>query len=100
MLAAVIVWALSMLLGARAVLASTLVVAVVAGLLTVSAAGRRAPFGDQWFQVEPNGFEAVQPGDAVLVDGQYPSTFLLAGQPTDGVGMWQKDFHRHLCSAG
>ncbi|MCB0904521.1 MAG: DUF2029 domain-containing protein [Actinobacteria bacterium] len=95
MLAAVIVvWALSMLLGARAVLASTLVVAVVAGLLTVSAAGRRVPFGDQWFQVEPNGFEAVQPGDAVLVDGQYPSTFLLAGQLPDGVEVHvvQKDF--------
>lgn len=94
LVAVIVVWALSMVLGTRAVLASTLVLAIVAGLLTVSAAGRRVPFGDQWFQVEPGGFEAVQPGDAVLVDGQYPSTFLLAGQLPDGVEVHvvQKDF--------
>jgi hypothetical protein len=71
-----------------------LVLAVAAGLLTQSASGRRVEFGAQWYDVEPDAFARVGPGDAVLVDGQYPSTFLLPGNLPEGarVHVVQKDF--------
>ena len=70
------------------------VAVLVAGVLTQSAQGRRVGFGDTWFAVQPWAFAEVRPGDVVLVDGQYPSTFLLPGNLPEGtdVHVVQKDF--------
>jgi hypothetical protein len=88
------VWALTLLLNPRAALVAGLALTLAAGTLTASAASRRVPFADQWYAVDPAAFTAVHPGDAVLVDGQYPSTFLLAGNLPPGVAVHvvQKDF--------
>ena len=92
--AVVIVMALRLWCSDRVTTALTLALAVVTGVLTTSAASRRVEFGTSWYVVEPGAFARVQSGDAVLVDGQYPSTFLLPGNlPTDvTVHVVQKDF--------
>ena len=89
-----IVLALAIWLSPRATVALGLVITMAAGLWTQSAQSRRVPFGERWYEVEPGAFERVLPGDVVLVDGQYPSTFLLPGQLPDGVDVHvvQKDF--------
>ncbi len=95
MLAAVIiVWAISLAAPPRITLALGVVLTLAAGVLTQSASGRRVEFAQQWYQVEAGAFLRVQPGDAVIVDGQYPSTFLLAGNLPQGVPVHvvQKDF--------
>lgn len=107
----VIVLALALWSSPRVTLVAGLLLTVVAGLLTVSAAGRRVAFGSQWYEVQPGAFARVRPGDVVLVDGQYPSTFLLPGNLPGGVPVHvvQKDFVgtrlqewlvRELASAG
>ena len=95
MLVAVIVaLAVSLFAGPRTTLVVTAVFALAAGLWTLSAQGRRIDRTDQWYQVSPAAFAVVAPGDAVLVDGQYPSTFTLPGQLPSGahVHVVQKDF--------
>ena len=91
---ALFVWALTLVFSDRIAMAISVVAVVVAGVLTQSAQGRRVAFGDSWFSVAPGAFAAVSPGDVVLVDGQYPSTFLLPGNlPEDAtVHVVQKDF--------
>lgn len=92
--AVLIVWALSLWFSARVTLAVSLALTVGAGLLTQSAQGRRVEFGQRWYEVEPGAFERVKPGDVVLVDGQFPSSFLLADQLPAGVQahVVQKDY--------
>ena len=92
--AVVIVLAIAAWCGPRATVAMTLVLTVAAGLLTASAQSRRVDFGQRWYEVEAGAFDRVLPGDVILVDGQYPSTFLLPGNVPDGVGVHvvQKDF--------
>lgn len=91
-----IVYALTAILAARvaAVAGSTMVLIVLTGLLTQSAATRRVSFGDQWWTVDRAALRVVGPRDAVLVDGQYPSTFVLPDALPDGtaVHVVQKDF--------
>jgi len=89
-----VVWALCLVLNARVALVTALTLGLTAALLTQSASGRRVPFGQQWYEVDPDPFRVVNPGDAVLVDGQYPSTFLLPGMlPSEvPVHVVQKDF--------
>ncbi len=92
--AVLVVCALALWLSPRAAIALSLVLAVAAGLLTRSAQSRRVEFAHSWYEVEPGAFAAIRPGDAVLVDGQYPSTFLLPGALPPGVPVYvvQKDF--------
>jgi hypothetical protein len=89
-----VVLALSLAVSPRVAAALTLALIVAAGLLTTSAASRRVPFADRWYEVAAGAFAAVRPGDVVLVDGQYPSTFLLPDQLPAGVDVHvvQKDF--------
>jgi len=89
-----VVWSLALWLRPRATVAVGLLLAVLAGAWTQSAQSRRVPFGDRWYEVQPGAFAAVAPGDVVLVDGQYPSTFLLPGALPAGVAahVVQKDF--------
>ncbi|MEZ5186919.1 MAG: glycosyltransferase 87 family protein [Candidatus Nanopelagicales bacterium] len=92
--AVLIVAAVARWSSARVTVAASLALALAAGLLTQSAQGRRVEFGQRWYEVEPGAFDRVQSGDVVLVDGQYPSTYLLPGQLPAGVGVHvvQKDF--------
>lgn len=92
--AIVLVYAVSLYADSRLTFVAALVLAVLAGLLTESGNARRVPFSRQWFEVDPAGFERVTPGDAVLVDGQYPSSFLVAGTlpPEVAVHVVQKDY--------
>lgn len=94
MVGVLVVLALALVATPRVALAASLALTVAAALLTVSAAGRRVPFGTEWYDVSRDAFARVRSGDVVLVDGQYPSTFLLAGQLPDGVRahVVQKDF--------
>ncbi|MBK6764611.1 MAG: DUF2029 domain-containing protein [Micrococcales bacterium] len=89
-----VVWALTLWVSPRVALAVGLLITVLAGTWTQSAQSRRVPFGDRWYEVEAGAFAAVAPGDVVLVDGQYPSTFLLPQALTAGVAVHvvQKDF--------
>jgi hypothetical protein len=89
-----VVWALSLVLSVRAALIASVVLTVAAGALTASAASRRVAFGERWYAVQAGAFDQVQPGDVVLVDGQYPSTFLLPGllPASVPVHVVQKDF--------
>ena len=89
-----VVWALTLVLSDRVAMGVAVVAVVLAGVLTQSAQGRRVAFGETWFAVQPGAFAEVQAGDVVLVDGQYPSTFLLPGNLPDGtdVHVVQKDF--------
>lgn len=92
--AVLIVWSLSLWLSARVTLAVSLALTIGAGLLTQSGQGRRVEFGQRWYEVEPGAFGRVKPGDVVLVDGQFPSSFLLPEQLPAGVQthIVQKDF--------
>jgi hypothetical protein len=92
--AVLVIWAISLLAQPRVTVVVGLALAIAAGLLTQSASGRRVEFGKQWYAVEPGAFSRVQPGDALLVDGQYPSTFLLPGNLPPDVEAYvvQKDF--------
>ncbi len=94
MVGVLVVLALSLAASPRVAAVLTLALTVAAGALTTSAASRRVPFSDNWYEVPAGAFSAVQPGDVVLVDGQYPSTFLLPGQLPAGVDVHvvQKDF--------
>jgi len=89
-----IVLALSLWLSPQTTFVLCLIVAVGAGLWTQSAQSRRVEWGGRWYAVEPGAFDRVSPGDVVLVDGQYPSTFLLPQRlPADvPVHVVQKDF--------
>ena len=89
-----LVWCLTLVLSHRIAMAVAVIAIVVTGVATQSAQGRRVAFGDTWFAVEPGAFDAVGPGDVVLVDGQYPATFLLPGNlPAEAtVHVVQKDF--------
>jgi hypothetical protein len=91
-----IVWAMSLIADWRTTLITAVALVVVAGLLTESAAGRRVPFGDAWYVADPGPSSDVRPGDAVLVDGEYPGTFLLPGTLPEGVDVHvvQKDYTR------
>lgn len=92
--AVLIVLALSLWCSARVAAVLGLALTIAAGLLTASAASRRVEAGSQWYAVEPGAFDRVLPGDVVLVDGQYPSTFLLPGNLPENVAVHvvQKDF--------
>ena len=92
--AVLVVSALGLWLSPRATIALSLVLAVGAGLLTESARSRRVEFSQRWYEVDAEAFAAVRPGDTVLVDGQYPSTFMLpdALPPAVPVHVVQKDF--------
>lgn len=92
--AVLVIWAISLLAQPRVTVVVGLALAIAAGLLTQSASGRRVEFGKQWYAVEPGAFSRVQPGDALLVDGQYPSTFLLPDNLPPDVEAYvvQKDF--------
>lgn len=89
-----LVWSVTLVVSHRIAMAIAVVAVVVLAAATQSAQSRRVAFGDAWFAVEPGAFDAVGAGDVVLVDGQYPSTFLLPGNlPTDmRVHVVQKDF--------
>jgi hypothetical protein len=88
------VWSLTLALSDRVAMTVSLLAVVAAGVLTQSAAGRRVAFADSWFDVQSGAFAALRPGDVVLVDGQYPSTFLLPDSlpPDTTVHVVQKDF--------
>lgn len=94
MVGVLVVLALTLVATPRVALAVCLVLTVSAALLTSSAASRRVPFGGHWYDVGDDAFARVGSGDVVLVDGQYPSTFLLPGQLPQGVPVHvvQKDF--------
>ncbi len=89
-----VVLALAIWLSPQVTVALSLILTVAAGLWTQSAQSRRVAFGESWYEVEAGAFDRVLPGDVVLVDGQYPSTFLLPDQLPDGVDVHvvQKDF--------
>jgi hypothetical protein len=72
----------------------SLVIAVVAGVWTQSAQSRRVAFGDRWYAVQPGAFDRLTYGDVLLIDGQYPSTFLLADNLPEGIRVHvvQKDY--------
>lgn len=88
------VWAFALVLRERTAMTLSVIAVVAAGVLTQSAQSRRVVLGDTWFEVAPGAFAQVAPGDVVLVDGQYPSTFLLPGNlpPETPVYVVQKDF--------
>lgn len=92
--AVLIMLALSLWFSARIAAVLGLALTIAAGLLTSSAGSRRVESGGQWYAVEPGAFDRVLPGDVVLVDGQYPSTFLLPGNLPGEVEVHvvQKDF--------
>jgi hypothetical protein len=94
MAAVLIVWAIGLIADQQTTLITAVALITLAGLLTESAAGRRVPYGQSWFEVEPGPLLDVRPGDAVLVDGQYPGTFLLPGNLPGGVDVHvvQKDY--------
>lgn len=94
LVAVIVVIAVSLYAGPRTVLLVTLALALATGLWTQSADSRRIDRGERWYQVAPGAFGAVDPGDVVLVDGQYPSTYALPGQlpPGTEVHVVQKDF--------
>lgn len=89
-----IMLSLALWLTVQEAVAVSLLIAISTAVWTQTAQGRRVDFGSQWFNVEPGAFDRVAPGDVVLVDGQYPSAFLLPGQlPKDvQVHVVQKDF--------
>ncbi|HQR80045.1 MAG TPA: hypothetical protein PLT68_07490 [Actinomycetota bacterium] len=94
MVGVLVVLVLTLVTTARVAVALSLVVTLGAALLTGSAASRRVPFGDHWYDVDPTAFSRVGDRDVILVDGQYPSTFLLPGIVPEGVQVHvvQKDF--------
>jgi hypothetical protein len=94
MIGVLVVLALAVWLRPQVTVALGLILSLAAGLWTQSAQSRRVAFGQSWYEVQPGGFDRVLPGDVVLVDGQYPSTFLLPGQLPEGVDVHvvQKDF--------
>lgn len=89
-----IVWAVSLLADWQTTLVVAVALVLFAGLLTESAAGRRVPYGHQWYEVDAGPLSKVRAGDAVLVDGEYPGTFVLPGTLPDGVDVHvvQKDY--------
>lgn len=94
LVAVLLALAISLHFGPRSSLAAIVGLALVLALLTQSAASRRVPSGDTWFTVSEGAFSRVTAGDVVLVDGEYPSTFLLPDHLPSGVPVHvvQKDF--------